>query len=86
MILFNANSQISYHLKEKTIGRLLVKVMKINKDSDDGYALVNWKHPGASKSAGDFALRCYGSTPFTLFFPIQSCLPWLIAVPPSYPH
>ncbi|RPA92763.1 ATP-dependent DNA ligase [Choiromyces venosus 120613-1] len=48
-----------YHLKEKTIGRLLVKVMKINKDSDDGYALINWKQPGASKSAGDFALRCY---------------------------
>ncbi|CAZ83843.1 unnamed protein product [Tuber melanosporum] len=48
-----------YHLKEKTIGRLLVKVMKINKDSDDGYSLINWKQPGTSKSAGDFALRCY---------------------------
>ncbi|KAI5840233.1 ATP dependent DNA ligase domain-containing protein [Morchella snyderi] len=48
-----------YHLKEKTIGRLWVKVMKINKDSDDGFALLNWRQPGASKSAGDFALRCY---------------------------
>lgn len=52
---------IRYHLKEKAIGRLLVKVMKINKDSDDGYTLLNWKQPGASRSAGDFALRCYGT-------------------------
>lgn len=50
-----------YHLKEKSIGRLLVKVMKINKDSDDGYALLNWRQPGASRTAGDFALRCHGT-------------------------
>ncbi|KAF8535080.1 ATP dependent DNA ligase domain-containing protein [Trichophaea hybrida] len=49
-----------YHLKEQKIGKLLVKVMKINKDSDDGYALIHWKQPGSwAKSAGDFALRCY---------------------------
>lgn len=52
--------EFRYHLKEKSIGRLWVKVMKINKDSDDGYALLNWRQPGASKSAGDFALRCHG--------------------------
>ncbi len=51
-----------YGLKEKTIGKLLIKVMKINKDSDDGYNLLNWKQPGqsaASKMAGDFAGRCF---------------------------
>lgn len=51
-----------YGLKEKTIGKLLIKVMKINKDSEDGYNLVNWKQPGqnvASKTAGDFAGRCF---------------------------
>ena len=51
-----------YGLKEKTIGKLLIKVMKINKDSEDGYNLLNWKQPGqsaASKMAGDFAGRCF---------------------------
>lgn len=51
-----------YGLKEKTIGKLLIKVMKINKDSEDGYNLVNWKQPGqsaASRTAGDFAGRCF---------------------------
>ena len=51
-----------YGLKEKTIGRLLIKVMKINKDSEDGYNLLNWKQPGqnaSSKMAGDFAGRCF---------------------------
>ena len=51
-----------YGLKEKAIGKLLVKVMKINKDSEDGYNLLNWKLPGqssASKMAGDFAGRCF---------------------------
>lgn len=51
----------SYGLKEQKIAKLLVKVLKINKDSDDGYALLHWKQPGVwVKSAGDFALRCYG--------------------------
>ncbi|KAL9583635.1 MAG: hypothetical protein Q9203_004999 [Teloschistes exilis] len=51
-----------YGLKEKTIGKLLIRVMKINKDSEDGYNLLNWKQPGqsvASRMAGDFAGRCY---------------------------
>ena len=51
-----------YGLKEKAIGKLLVNVMKINKDSDDGRSLLNWKIPGqttASRMAGDFAGRCY---------------------------
>ncbi|KAL8944732.1 MAG: hypothetical protein Q9216_000301 [Gyalolechia sp. 2 TL-2023] len=59
-----------YGLKEKTIGKLLIKVMKINKDSEDGYNLINWKQPGqgvTSRMAGDFAGRCHeiiGKRPF----------------------
>ena len=51
-----------YGLKEKAIAKLLIKVMKINKDSDDGFTLLNWKQPGptsATRMAGDFAGRCY---------------------------
>ncbi|KAI9831339.1 MAG: DNA ligase (ATP) [Sarea resinae] len=51
-----------YGLKEKAIGKLLVKVMKINKNSEDGFNLLNWKIPGqttASRMAGDFAGRCF---------------------------
>lgn len=51
-----------YGMKEKTIGKLLVKLMKIDKNSEDGYNLLNWKLPGqsiASRMAGDFAGRCY---------------------------
>ena len=51
-----------YGLKEKTIGRLLVKVMGITKNSEDGSRLLNWKLPGegaASHMTGDFAGRCY---------------------------
>ncbi len=51
-----------YGLKEKTIAKLLIKVMKINKDSEDGFNLLNWKQPGQSATscmAGDFAGRCH---------------------------
>lgn len=51
-----------YGLKEGAIGKLLVRVMKIDKNSEDGYALLHWKNPGQSKAsrmAGDFAGRCY---------------------------
>ncbi|KAI4151272.1 MAG: hypothetical protein L6R39_002069 [Caloplaca ligustica] len=59
-----------YGLKEKTIAKLLIKVMKINKDSADGYNLLNWKQPGqgtSSRMAGDFPGRCHeviGKRPF----------------------
>jgi DNA ligase-4 len=50
-----------YHLKEQKIGKLLVEMMKINKDGEDGYALLHWRQPGTwSNNAGDFALRCFG--------------------------
>lgn len=49
-----------YHLKEQKIGKLLVEMMKINKDGEDGYALLHWRQPGTwSNNAGDFALRCF---------------------------
>ena len=51
-----------YGLKENAIGKLLVKLMKIDKNSEDGYGLLHWKLPGqtaASRMAGDFAGRCY---------------------------
>ncbi|CAK7221556.1 DNA ligase (ATP) [Sporothrix curviconia] len=51
-----------YGLKENTIGKLLVKLMKIDKNSEDSYNLLHWKLPGqtvVSRMAGDFAGRCY---------------------------
>ena len=51
-----------YGLKEKAIGKLLVKILKINPNSEDGYNLLNWKLPGqttTSRMAGDFAGRCF---------------------------
>ncbi|ORY59047.1 DNA ligase [Pseudomassariella vexata] len=51
-----------YGLKENNIGKILVKIMKIDKNSEDGYNLLHWKLPGqsaASRMAGDFAGRCY---------------------------
>ncbi|KAK4997840.1 DNA ligase (ATP) [Elasticomyces elasticus] len=51
-----------YGLKEKTIGKLLVRILKIDKHSEDGYNLLNWKLPSqkiASASSGDFAGRCF---------------------------
>ena len=51
-----------YGLKEKTIAKLLIKIMRLNKDAEDAYSLLNWKQPGqnsVSRMAGDFAGRCY---------------------------
>lgn len=51
-----------YGLKENVIGKLLVKLMKIDKNSEDGFGLLHWKLPGqttASRLAGDFAGRCF---------------------------
>ena len=51
-----------YGLKEQSIGKLLVKLMKIDRNSEDGYNLLHWKLPGqtaASRMAGDFAGRCF---------------------------
>jgi DNA ligase-4 len=53
-----------YGLKEKAIARVLIKLTKISKDSDDAKHMLNWKLPGqlhkaSASTAGDFAGRCY---------------------------
>jgi DNA ligase-4 len=51
-----------YGLKEKAIGKLLVKAMRVDPNSEDGSLILNWKVPGntaASRMAGDFAGRCF---------------------------
>jgi DNA ligase 4 len=49
-----------YGIKERALGKYLVKIMKIDKDSDDARKLQNWKVPGTSaEGAGDFANRCF---------------------------
>ena len=51
-----------YGLKELTLAKLLVRVMKIDKKSVDADHLLHWKLPGIKSSsamAGDFAGRCF---------------------------
>lgn len=53
-----------YGLKEKAIAKVLIKLTRIGKDSDDAKHMLNWKvpgqlHKGAASTAGDFAGRCY---------------------------
>ncbi|KAL1304390.1 hypothetical protein AAFC00_003390 [Neodothiora populina] len=51
-----------YGLKEKTIAKLLVRVMGIDKNAEDAQNLLNWKLPGVrstSAMAGDFSARCF---------------------------
>ncbi|KAJ4376257.1 DNA ligase (ATP) [Neocucurbitaria cava] len=53
-----------YGLKEKAIAKVLIKLTKISKDSDDAKHMLNWKLPGqlhkaSASTAGDFAGRCY---------------------------
>ncbi|KAK8117435.1 DNA ligase 4 [Apiospora kogelbergensis] len=50
-----------YGLKENAIGKLLVKILKIDRHSEDGKALLRWKDPGQriSSMAGDFSGRCF---------------------------
>ncbi|CAD6444139.1 240d33d0-3fcf-403d-99d6-2502f0071114 [Sclerotinia trifoliorum] len=51
-----------YGLKEASVGRLIIKLLNLSKDSDDGYNLINWKLPARgppSANSGDFPGRCY---------------------------
>lgn len=51
-----------YGLKEKVLAKYIIKILKIDKNSEDGYNLINWKQPGqtaAAKKAGDFPGRAY---------------------------
>ncbi|OTB02223.1 hypothetical protein M426DRAFT_74702 [Hypoxylon sp. CI-4A] len=63
LILPNADRDRGmYGLKESNIGRLLVKLMRIDRNSEDGYSILHWKEPvhyATARAAGDFAGRCY---------------------------
>ncbi|KAF1836301.1 ATP-dependent DNA ligase [Decorospora gaudefroyi] len=53
-----------YGLKEKAIAKVLIKLTRIGKDSDDAKNMLNWKLPGhlhkaSASTAGDFAGRCF---------------------------
>ncbi|KAI5860613.1 ATP-dependent DNA ligase [Durotheca rogersii] len=51
-----------YGLKESNIGRLLVKLMRIDKNSEDAQNILRWKTPvqsAAARAAGDFGGRCF---------------------------
>jgi len=53
-----------YGLKEKAIAKVLIKLTRIGKDSDDAKHMLNWKlpsqlHKSSTSTAGDFAGRCY---------------------------
>lgn len=53
-----------YGLKEKTIAKVLIKLTRIDPNSDGAKHMLNWKLPGqlnkaSASTAGDFAGRCY---------------------------
>ncbi|KAI0103893.1 ATP dependent DNA ligase domain-containing protein [Nemania sp. FL0031] len=48
-----------YGLKESAIARLLIKLMNLDRHSDDAQSILKWKRPDQSSTAGDFVDRCY---------------------------
>ncbi|KAI1172969.1 ATP dependent DNA ligase domain-containing protein [Nemania sp. FL0916] len=48
-----------YGLKESAIARLLIKLMTLDRHSDDAQSILKWKRPDRSGSAGDFVDRCF---------------------------
>ncbi|KAI3320350.1 DNA ligase I [Xylariaceae sp. AK1471] len=48
-----------YGLKESAIARLLITLMRIDRNSDDAQSILKWKQPNQSNTAGDFVDRCY---------------------------
>lgn len=50
-----------YGLKEKVLARYIIRILKIDKNSDDGYNLLNFKQPGTNSAqrAGDFPGRVH---------------------------
>ena len=48
-----------YGLKEKALGKYLIKIMKIDRKSADAAKILNWKTPVQGSAAGDFPDRCY---------------------------
>jgi DNA ligase-4 len=54
--------RLMYGLKEKGIGKIIVRMLSIAKGSDDASDVLNWKLPAKNTStqmAGDFAGRCH---------------------------
>ncbi|KAI0476627.1 ATP dependent DNA ligase domain-containing protein [Xylaria cf. heliscus] len=49
----------TYGLKESAIARLLIKLMRLDRHSDDAQSMLKWKRPDQSSAAGDFVDRCY---------------------------
>jgi DNA ligase 4 len=47
-----------YGVKEKILAKYLVKVMKIDRNSEDAHNILDWKRTTTS-AAGDFPGRCY---------------------------
>ncbi|KAI8623068.1 DNA ligase I [Xylariaceae sp. FL1651] len=48
-----------YGLKESAIARLLVKLMRIDRNSDDAQSILHWKRLDQPTTAGDFVARCH---------------------------
>ncbi|KAI1435083.1 DNA ligase I [Xylaria sp. CBS 124048] len=48
-----------YGLKETAIARLLIKLMSIDRSSNDAQSILKWKRPDQSGIAGDFVDRCF---------------------------
>ncbi|RMZ87415.1 hypothetical protein DV736_g5359, partial [Chaetothyriales sp. CBS 134916] len=48
-----------YGLKEKALGKYLIKIMKIDKNSADASKILHWKVPVEGSASGDFPSRCY---------------------------
>lgn len=50
-----------YGLKEKVLARYIIRILKIDKNSDDGYNLLNFKQPGqgSAQRVGDFPGRVH---------------------------
>lgn len=52
-----------YGIRENAIAKILIKVLRIDRHSEDASNLLNWRLPGLKKanptSVGDFASRCY---------------------------
>jgi len=51
-----------YGLKEKVLAKYFIKILKIDKNSEDAYNMSNWKQPGKNNDgarAGDFPARVH---------------------------
>ncbi|KAI0869207.1 DNA ligase I [Hypoxylon argillaceum] len=48
-----------YGLKESAVARLLIKLMRLDRHSDDAQSILRWRRPDQSSTAGDFVDRCY---------------------------